>query len=355
MSQKKLTTAILGLGEKGLELLNSAYKSDLYEIKAVADTNTKLAEKISRQYECSWFDDYRQLIIQNQVDVLFVAAPVHQCDDFIREGMKKKFNIFKLIPPGLDFEEAAGLVRLAKKEKVHFLVTNTCRYSPGFCKLKEYLEKETDETIQLITAVCNVPKTLENDSERWLTDPQLAGGGVLLHNCYGLISQIVENFGIPQQVYSLSSNYAPDKQQRLRLTEDTAVVTMKFSDTLLGHLTASRLFGPEEQLLRLHSDKKYITVRNDSFTVCDNHGNVIEEYQSKSRHTEWTSQMLKTLGEGLLSPEKVNSLPAKDCELNNMAVIESAYLSARTATPEQPLKVLDMVNTEPMKLWNTSS
>ena len=96
MSQGKLKTAILGLTDKGQELLAVAAQSEQFDIVAVADADAEVAEKIAQRYGCEAFDDYRQLVIQNQLDVLLVAAPTHLCDEHMRAAMKKKFNIFQV-------------------------------------------------------------------------------------------------------------------------------------------------------------------------------------------------------------------------------------------------------------------
>jgi predicted dehydrogenase len=350
MSRDKLKIAVLGLTEKGQGLLEVAGQSDFFEIVAVADGDPELAEKIARKYECASFDDYRQLVIQNQLDVLLVAAPIHLCDEYVRAAMKKKFNILKLIPPALDFEHTAELIRLAKKEKIRFAVANIHRFDPGFCRLRDYLASENTEDFHLITAVCNVPASLDGPAGRWLSDPQLAGGGVLLRNSYELIDQIILNFGIPQQVYSLNTNRAPDKQQRLSITEDTAIVTMKFSDTLVANLIASRVFGPPRRLLRIHGKDNFLTVSEDNFTLRDNLGNIIDEFKYDCSEGESTTKMLESFAQSLLSPDKNRLLAEKNANLSNMAVIESAYLSARTAMPEEPLKILDMVKMEPTNI-----
>ena len=77
MSETKLKTAILGLNEGGLELLEAATETGLYEITAVADSNPEIFERIAEKYQCGAFEDYRQLVMQNQVDVLFIAAGQH--------------------------------------------------------------------------------------------------------------------------------------------------------------------------------------------------------------------------------------------------------------------------------------
>lgn len=340
MSKDKLKTAILGLTKAGVDMLDSARKTALFDIIAVADDQTELAEKTARQYQCAWFDDYRQLIIQNQLDVLFVATPIHLCIEHIRSAMKKKFNIVTLIPPAIDFEQLAELGRLAKKEKVHFVTASSNRFSPPFCELRDYLRSDSAQKVHLITAVCNTAAKTDDSNDRWLSDPQLAGGGVLLRNCYEIIDQIILCFGLAQQVYSLNTNQAPDKQQRLLITEDTAVVTMKFSDTLMGNLITSRVFGPPAHRLTLHCRENYLTVTEDNFTISDNLGNIIRQTKYENSSAKAMTKMLENFAMSILSPNENTLFADITADLNTMAVIGSAYLSARTAAPEEPTKIL---------------
>ena len=355
MSQGKLKTAILGLTDKGQQLLAVAGQSNSFDIIAVADADAELAEKIAHRYDCSAFDDYRQLVIQNQLDVLLVAAPIHLCDEHVRAAMKKKFNILKLIPPALDFEQTVELIRLAKSEKVRYAVADSHRFRPGFRKLADYLESQNAKDFHLITGVCNLQISIDDPSQRWLSDPQLAGGGVLLRNCYELIGLIVRYFGIGQQVYCVSTNQAPDKQQRLSITEDTVVLTMKFSDTLVANLVASRVFGPPGQMLKIHTKDGFLTASGANFILYDNLGNIVDRFEPESTESDSTAKMLETFADSLLSPDKNRPFDEENSDLLTMAVIESAYLSARTAMPEEPLKILDMVKTGPANIWPTTT
>jgi predicted dehydrogenase len=190
-------------------------------------------------------------------------------------------------------------------------------------------------------AFCNVG---DYPHYSWQTDWKLAGGGVLLHNCYRIIDQMLWNFEMPQQVYSLNTNPAQDKQQRLYLTEDTAVVTMKFSDTLIGNLIASRRdgIGPKEEFIKLYGKDKILTVSDTNLTINDENGKISEEFKYDDDQLECTTELLKNFALSILSP-KENKLCSTGREnLRNMAVIESAYLSARTGFPEEPNRILQM-------------
>jgi predicted dehydrogenase len=346
MNARRLKTAMLGLPERGLGLLEAAQEVEDLEIIAVADKDTNLAEKVAAEVDCTPYDDYRQLIIQNQLDCLLVAAPMHSCDEFVRMAMKKRFNVLKLAPVARDFEEAAEFIRLADEQEIQFAIANPSRFAPCFTTLRRFLEEGKIEQIFLMNVFCN-----SGDHERsgWQTDPRLAGGGILLHECYRIVDQIVWNFGMPQQVYSLSTNQAQDKQQRSYLTEDTAVVAMKFSDTFIGNFVAVRRTGtgPKEDVLQFYGKERILTLCEERLSLSDGSGRVIETLECKRDGQECMKQSLESFAGSVLSPDE-NKLTSSGREnLKNMAVIESAYLSARTGFPEEPARILRMAPVKP--------
>lgn len=346
MCAEKLKMAVLGLANNGAKLLEAADATGLYDIIAVADSEMDLAERSALLYKCQAFDDYRQLVKRTQPQVLFVTAPLHISEEFIRIAIKEGIHIIRLVPAGLNFESTADFIRLARKNNVRYFVANFWRPEPGFSKLRAYLKTIPVEEFHLIQAVCNFPGEIDDIHSRWLSDPKLAGGGVLLRNCYEMVDVIVSSFGVPEQVYSLNTNHAPDRQQRLSITEDTAIVTMKFSDTLLGNLLASRTFGPPVEVLRLHTADNVLAIKADSFTILDNNGNIIEDTKFKINKSDCIKKTLKKFGESILSPQDYPLINAEESDINNMAVIESAYLSARTSAPEEPQRILSRVKTK---------
>lgn len=337
MSNSKLKTAVLGLSDNGLLLLEAASKTGYFEIAAVADKDTSLAESTAYKYKCASYDDYRQLIIQNQLDCLLVAAGLYSCDKYVKMAMKKKFNVLKLPPLARNFEEAVEFVRLAENENIKFALANTSQFTQSFIALREFLQQGQIDQIFLITAVCTV------GSQRigpWQSDPKLAGGGVLLQDCYELINQIISTFGAPEQVYALNTNTAGDKQQRLYLTEDTAVLAMKFSTTTFANLIASRVFGAEQKYLKVYGKDKILTADSAHFTISDSLENVTQRSEYDDDRFVLMTKSLENFAMSILSPDKNKLCSSGRDNLRDMAVIESAYLSARTGFPEEPAKVL---------------
>ena len=343
MEQQKLKTAILGLGEHGKQTLGMVADSELFDLCAVADNDAELAEKTAITYECKSFFDYRQLVVQNHLDIVIACEPAYACIDFIRSAMAKGCNIIKASPAALDFEQAHELFGLAEKHGVKFFAANAQRYSEGYKLLAGFIAQHGSDSINLISAVCNVKGETADPKSRWLTDPGLAGGGVLLHDCYPVMDQITMNFDIPEKVYCLTGNDAPDKQQRLLTTEDTAVITMQYGDVQTARIMTSRTFGPYKSFIQLHTKDQFITADTNSFVVSNNNGEIISEENFDTNELDWQKEMLEDFAISLLNPNTQNPAIDTQTDLKAMAVIQACYLSAKTAMPEEPLRILEMV------------
>jgi len=346
MSENKLKIAILGLDGDGQLLVKAASQVDYFQIQAVADRDANLAEKVAAEYKCAAYDDYRQLVIQNQLDCLLVAAGMHACDEHIRAAMKKKFHILKLAPAARNFEEAVEFVRLAEDEGIKFAIANPYRFGRSFRAFRQFLQEGRLEQIFLIAAFCNVG---DETCSAWRSDPKLAGGGVLLCDCYQIIDQMMWTFPIPQSVYSLNTSQAVDKQQRLCLTEDTALVTMKFSDTLTGSLVAFRRAGPgaRQESLSVYGKDRTLTVSTSRFAIRDGLGQISEETKYDDDELCRMTKLLKDFALSILLPDENKLCSSGRENLKGMAVIEAAYLSARTSMPEEPVRVLQMAQLGP--------
>ncbi len=341
MATEPLTAAVLGLDQKGWLLLDAASQSECFQIRAVADQDPQKAEKAAAKYKCEAYTDYRQLIVQNQLDCLLLATDIHAYGEHLKTAIKRKFNILKLAPPARNFEEASEYVQMAESEKVRFAVANPARFNPSYITAHELILQGHVEQIYLIEAYCSVAVA---DRPSWYADPKLAGGGVLMHDCYPLIDQILWSFPVPQQVYALNTNGAPDKQQRLYLTEDTSLVSLRFSDALVGSITATRRneVEPKAQSLKVYGRDTLLTVTEDLVTLNTRTGRENQRWQYGQDEPDTMRRLLCSFARSITNPEEPSLITAGREGLNNMAVLESAYLSARTGFPEEPARILQL-------------
>jgi len=350
MSEKKLKTAILGLADKGRLLLEAAANTDFLKIEAVADKDSELVQKTAAQFKCTAYDDYRSLIMQNQFDCLIVADPWHTCDKYVKDAIERKFNILAGPPLARNFEEAAQLVRLAEEQDIQFAMANPNCFAKGPLVMQSFIAEKKIDHIFCLTAACTIGNA---PLPPWRSDPKLAGGGVLLHECYGIIDLIVSSFGIPQQVYSLNASNALDRKQRLYVTEDTAMLTMKFSDAFVATLSVVRsgVAEPQTNIIKVYGRDKSLILSGKDLIVTDDTEQITKQFKYDSNEPSAMTKILENFALSLISPDNNKLCSSALQNLNNMAVIEAAYLSARTGFPEEPARILQMAKMQPQTLW----
>jgi predicted dehydrogenase len=351
MTERTLKIAAIGLTESARGLLDIAFDSGVYDIVAVADTRQEHLEVCRRRFECPVFTDYRQLIIATDANYLLFGEPTHQSIDFIQLALQEGFHVLKMLPPALNFTQLTELYRLAKKKERLFVTMQEGRFRLPFEHIRNHLTSEEDnQSWHLVSAVCHVPMDEPEADMRWLTDPNMAGGGVLLHNCYDLIDELLLCFGLPQKVYALTINQAPDRQQRMSLTEDTAIVTMQFTDALIAQICASRTLGPARRHLRVHGNEQHLTATEEEVVLYTNDGILQEQKTYTADAVSSRKRMMENLANFSLSPKTCKLYPAHGFDLYTMAVIDAAYLSTRTGMAENPSRILNLADIDPSGL-----
>jgi len=334
------------LNDNGQRLLQAAVATGCFQIKAVADQDPQKADQAAAECQCAAYSDHRQLIVQNQLDCLLVAAEPHVCDEQLKAALKKKFHVLKVAPPARTSEELRGYVRLAESEGVQFAVANPARFQGSFLAGHELIAQGRLEHPFLVSASCSFSAADRSD---WRADPKRAGGGVLLHDCYPLIDQLLWSFSLPEQVYALQTNQAPDKQQRLYLTEDTAVVCLRFTDALMGSLVATRRneIGPHQVSLVVHAKEARLTVTDRQVELRTRGGRADLSWRYEEKEQVALERMLWSFANSVRAPVE-HPLTSSGAEsLRNLALLESAYLSARTGFPEEPARILQLAGTAP--------
>ncbi len=348
MSNGKLKTACLGLGRGAEELLSLAQSTGLYEIVSIADSNLATAEKVSQKFNCTAFDDYRQFILQNQPDVLVVAEPLYKCFEFVKTAISKKCHILKLIPTAAKFEQAAALISLAEKNNIKYITACPARFAPGFERLSDYL-KTVDKRQFYFSNVCASfgadffqPIVSYNQADR-----KLSGGGVLLNDCFELISLIVENFSLPQQIYALSANKSMDKLAKQYLSEDTITASLVFRDGLIGTFLAADPSGSAAAPpVKICGAENNIVATPNRLAIYDSGGNLVNDNKYPLKPEKCITEMFIDAGRALLEPEKYKLRNSSKLDLAAMAFIEAAYLSVKTGTPESPGKFFEISEKE---------
>jgi predicted dehydrogenase len=126
---------------------------------------------------------------------------------------------------------------------------------------------------------------------------------------------------------------------------------MRFSDSLVAVVSASRTLGPPAEYLRIHGKERYVTLEKDCLTVCSHEGRLLERRELRSGENGWAQRLLEMFVQHLEKPEQYPLFPPPETDLRTMAVLEAAYLSAKTGMPELPSRILELAGFKPDGLW----
>jgi predicted dehydrogenase len=351
-NNRKLKTACLGLGRGMGQLLALAQDTGLYEIISVSDGDLSAAEKVARQFNCTAFDDYRQFTLQNNIEILIVAEPLYKCAEHIRAAINKKCHILKLAPTASNFEQATEMINLAQKNNVKYITASPSKFAPGFERLADFL-KTVDIKQYYFVNICaafgdDFFQPIISDS---LADPKLSGGGALINDCFELLGLVASNFFLPQQIYALLTNRGSNKKARQFFGEDTVTASLIFKEGLIGTFLASRQAGTGAVApIRIYGAENNIVVTPNRLAIYDNSGLLIDEHKYPLKPEKCITEMFIDTGRAILEPKQYKLRTSSRLDLGTMALIEAAYLSAKTGMPEALRKIFEMSEKEKFSL-----
>ena len=230
------------------------------------------------------------------------------------------------------------MIRVMEKAGCELVIGSRKRLAPGYSEARELLSQQEIGKVFLIRA----EKFFHYEGKwDWRADPGLAGGGVLLESAYQLVDLIHWSVGVPESVYCLSSQECSRKVVPPYRTEDTVMMTMNFADGAIGQLTSSWVSGPETERIVYHGVDGTLDVGLNHLRLYNGEGK-LQKDEAYSVSDDWLiSQQIKQFADSLLDPD-VKPVSTVSEHLNNVSVVEAAYLSARTGMPED-LKVYDSV------------
>ncbi len=331
---EKLQAGIIGIGGYGAKYLEGLNQNEHFSLRAIADQNMERAKNFALRYGAEAYDDYRRVIVQEKLDALFLTLPTFLCGDCIHLAAKKGIRIFKETPLARTLPEAMRSVELVEKTGGTLSIAAQRRFAPGYLYAHRLVKENKIGKVFLVKGECfyNFEEDWENLS--WRGDPVLAGGGILQESAYHLIDQIVWTLGIPEKIYCLTSAFCSKRNLPPSRTEDTATMSLSFADGAMGTILCSWSNGPREEHLCYYGIEGTIEAGSNIFRHFDREGRLLEEQYFHVDESWLVSQQIRHFGNSLIDPEVKPISPARE-HLPNIAIIEAAYLSARTGLPEQ--------------------
>lgn len=331
---ERLKAALMGLTDTGWNYLSAAVDDPRIDLVAVADTDPKRLRTRTDAGSVRVYDDCRSLIVETArlgFDVLLVALEPFESIEFVELAADRGVAVFHKPPPARSTRELGHLIERFDAHGCPLIVSRRWQSEPAFAPLLGL----TEIANRIHAATADVQTT--EIPQGWRGNAAQAGGGVLLNGAYVAIDVLTCVLGLPETVYARCASAAPSTGTRSYDTEDAAVVSLSFGHDRIASVTARR--GARESTWRVTfvTDDRTVETGPDSVTVTPHSGMGIERTTVQTPNS--AAPGIGAFATAQLSEDKKFQSTAKD-HLATLAVIEAAYLSAKTGQPESPARLL---------------
>ncbi len=328
---KSIRAAIIGLAEPAGTILDGLENTAGLKLVGLADAERERLEPFAEATGLSGYDDHRIMLIETRPEIVFINVPRYQEAELLGLAGELGIALCKPYPLGRDFDEAVDFVKLFGKADLGLYVSSPYRYCGGREGLARWLGKLGQ--VHLIEDEYFLPADLGCPVTGWRASKSQAGGGVLLEGAYPGLELITSQFGLPELVHCVTKTGLCGQSERPYETEDLSLMELSFGSGTVGCSVALRVAAERSRRTVWHGAKGQMSLGAGSVSFKPMSGEAMVHRFRDSLAKPYARQASDLVQ--ILRGEQAGTSTGRE-HLLPMAVIEAAYLSARTGQPESP-------------------
>ena len=329
---KRLKAALNGLSGVGGDYLDALRADDQFELVAVGDGDRDVLRRCAGGLSARAFEDHRSLVVESAhegIDVLFVAAEPFQSREFVELALSRGIAVFHKAPPARTADDAMRLADAADRGRCPMIVQRNWAFDPALTRLHRL-----EETAGRVHAIHAEVRSADRP-EGWRADAAKAGGGVLLNGAYEIVDLIVSLCGTARSVFARRGRGAFPELSPKYDTEDAAHLSLTLTGGAIGCVTAVRGAPNPGWRVTFDGDLAAVTLSDKGLRITPRDGDR-EEFVPMPAGNRAASA-IGAFGAARLAG--VRDLPSTiRHHLPALAVMDAAYLSAKTGVPEAPVE-----------------
>ena len=232
--------AIIGCGRISSKHLEAIRDTENAKLVAVCDNKEELAKKVSEQYNCDCYTDYKEMLKREDIDIVNVCTPNGMHPLFVTEVANAKKHVLCEKPMALNLEEADKMIKSCKDNHVKLFVVKQNRYNPPIMKMREALDNGRFGKLLIgnVTVRWSRPQEYYDENE-WHGTKNM-DGGMLFTQASHHIDMLQWFMGPVQSVRAMQDTFTHKIE-----TEDTAVAILRFKSGALGVIEATTCTFPK--------------------------------------------------------------------------------------------------------------
>src|SRR5512138_280758 len=239
---KPVRFGILGGGTASVPVCEAINASAFAELVGVYDVNPDMANDISRRFHVRVMQTLDELLMDPNVDAVYVAVPHYLLASLTREVLEAGKHALTEKPLGISLDDVDGLIELASKKQLALGVFYEMRYAPAHAVAREFVQAGAIGNIigvQIQTLIDKAPSYWQSgyagrSVSPWRGIKAQAGGGVVLMNTSHLLDALFYVTGLSvTRVSAEVSRLVADVE-----VEDMTTASLRFNNGALGSLIA---------------------------------------------------------------------------------------------------------------------
>ena len=174
---------ILGTGMIAKAFANALKEEDGSELVAVASKNEQRAKDFCESYNSNFFGSYESLILQDNIDAVYIATPHPEHFDLSLACLNNKKAVLCEKPMTMNATETMVLIDAARKNNLLLMEAFMYKIHPQTQQLLDLIPKKLKGPVQINADFCfsvEVPETHR------LVNKELGGGSIMDIGCYPL-------------------------------------------------------------------------------------------------------------------------------------------------------------------------
>jgi predicted dehydrogenase len=182
-------------------------KLSKYKIVGISDPNSNTVDQISANLDTTGYTDYRELIIQQKPDFVFIFAPHNELASTTQFVIDQGIACLVEKPGGMNQQEVANLREQAEKKKLHIATGFNFRVSDFYKQVMAMIEHE-QVTFASFRFIAGGPSRYRESGNKWMLNPALSGGGSTINlsvHFFDMFRQFTKSE--PTEISSLMGNH----------------------------------------------------------------------------------------------------------------------------------------------------
>lgn len=136
-----IKVGVIGVGSMGQNHARVYFHSDQAQLVAVADSYKEQVEKVARHYNAKAYQDYREMLQQENIDAISIAVPTSLHKEVALAALDAGKHILLEKPIASTVEEAQEIILKAQQQQRKLMIGHIERFNPAIQELKARLQR----------------------------------------------------------------------------------------------------------------------------------------------------------------------------------------------------------------------